>query len=52
MQIDRYTKAVLTVIAVALCALVAQNTIQNASAQLGVGCGDSLARPCLVRVVP
>jgi hypothetical protein len=44
---DRYTKIVLTVIAGALVALVAQNAIAPAQAQLGLGCG-SKAKPCFV----
>jgi hypothetical protein len=45
---DRYTKAVLTVIAVALVAIVVQNGMRNASAQLGGGCGNFL-EPCYVK---
>ena len=48
---DRYTKAVLTVIAVALAALVAQNAVGSAHAQIRAGCGDSELYPCYVRVV-
>ena len=44
---DRYTKTVLTVIAGALVALVVQNAIAPAQAQLGLGCG-SKAKPCFV----
>ena len=46
-MIDIYSKVVLTVIATALCALVAQNFIQPASA-IGDGCG-SRSDPCYVR---
>ena len=41
---DRYTKTVLTIIAIALCALVAQNSIPRASAQSG--CGQWMYNPC------
>ena len=44
--VDLYTKTVLTVIAVSLCALVLQNTVRSASA-VGAGCG-SLFNPCYV----
>jgi hypothetical protein len=47
MPTDRYTKTVLTVIAGALVALVVQNAIAPAQAQLGLGCG-SKAKPCFV----
>ena len=46
-MIDTYSKAVLTVIAVALCALVVQNFIQPAAA-VGDGCGD-VFDPCYVK---
>lgn len=35
MQVDRYTRGVLTVIAVALCVLVVQNAASPAGAQTG-----------------
>ncbi|GGG19632.1 hypothetical protein GCM10010964_04820 [Caldovatus sediminis] len=35
MGVDRYTKAVLTVIAAALCVLAAQNAVTPSQAQLG-----------------
>jgi hypothetical protein len=51
MPTDRYTKTVLTVIAGALVALVVQNAIAPAQAQLGVGCGMPYGgMPCDVRV--
>jgi hypothetical protein len=46
-MIDRYTKAVLTIIAVALVALVAQNTFRSSYAQ-DAGCGVSGQMPCAV----
>ena len=45
---DRYTKSVLTIIAIALCALVAQNSIPRASAQSG--CGQWMYNPCYVSI--
>lgn len=45
-MIDRYTKIVLTVIAVSLCALVLQNIVPPAGA-LGSACGTS-KNPCHV----
>ena len=46
-MIDRYTKAVLTVIAAALVALVGQNAIGGASAQ-DEPCGRYKISPCYV----
>ena len=50
-MIDRYTRIVLTVIALALVALVGQNLLgpERATAQ-GAPCGDA-GRPCQVLVV-
>lgn len=48
-MIDRYTKIVLTVIAVALSAIAIQGTIGAAQAQLGDGCGSSPTRACYVQ---
>ena len=45
-MVDKYTKAVLTVIAAALLGIVAQNAMQPASAQ-AVPCGAAMA-PCSV----
>jgi hypothetical protein len=42
---DLYTKAVLTVIAAALCALVAQNTIATSQAQSGAPMRVALCDP-------
>ena len=46
-MVDRYTKAVLTVIAAALVALVTQGAIRESRAQLGIQkvqiCGDNAA---------
>jgi hypothetical protein len=44
MKSDLYLKFVLTVIAVALCALVAQNAVRSARAGLG-DCGG-VTNPC------
>lgn len=46
-MMDRYTKAVLTVIAVSLVALVGQNAMKSASAQQG--CGESRFNACYVQ---
>jgi hypothetical protein len=51
-MIDTYTKAVLTIIAAALIALVAERFTGPASAQLGDGCGRSGYKPCYVQIVP
>lgn len=48
-MIDRYTKAVLTIIAAALVALVIQGMLPTANAQLGRGCGESTIEACYVR---
>ncbi|MGV1757012.1 hypothetical protein [Rhizobium sp. A41-96] len=47
---DRYTKTVLTIIAVALAAIAIQNTITPAQA-VGGGCGTETYRPCYVKLV-
>ena len=47
-MVDRYTKTVLTIIAVALCALVLQDTVRPVGA-LGEGCGGYFD-PCHVEV--
>ncbi len=46
---DAYTKTVLTVIAVALCAIALQGVVGDADA-VDAGCGD-IFNPCFVRVV-
>lgn len=46
-MIDRYTKIVLTVIAVALSAIAVQGTIGTAQAALGE-CGLTWLSPCYV----
>ena len=46
-MIDRYTKIILTVIAVALVALVTQNVIRPSFAQ-DFGCGSYGQSPCAV----
>jgi hypothetical protein len=46
-MIDRYTKIVLTIIAVALSAIAVQGAIGSAQAQFGNGCG-SFGDPCYV----
>jgi hypothetical protein len=50
MMVDRYTKAVLTVIAAALVAIVVQNGLASAAAQLNTGCGNTMfaQTPCTV----
>ncbi|MGY5775156.1 hypothetical protein [Rhizobium sp. SG741] len=47
---DKYTKTVLTIIAVALAAIAIQNTITPAQA-VGGGCGLETYRPCYVKLV-
>lgn len=46
-MIDRYTKTVLTVIAVALVGLLAVQLTPRANAQMA-GCGGSTGSPCYV----
>jgi hypothetical protein len=48
---DRYTKCVLSIIAVALVALVIQGLMPKAEAQLGSGCGEPRV-PCYVATSP
>jgi len=50
MNIDPYTKTVLTVIAVALCVIVFQQGLGSAIA-LGDGCGGP-SNPCYVLTAP
>ena len=45
---DRYTKFVLSVIAVALCVLVVQNAMPLQTASATTGCGASMASPCYI----
>jgi hypothetical protein len=49
-MLDRYTKIVLTVIAVALVVLVAQNGLRTSFAQQTPGCGNAMfgQEPCTV----
>ncbi len=47
---DKYAKTVLTVIAVALVLIVAQNTITPAKAR-SEGCGVYITDPCYVKLV-
>ena len=49
---DAYTKGVLTVIAIALCAIVVQNAIPDATATLlsQDGCGEYRHQPCYLDV--
>lgn len=51
-MIDRYTKAVLTCIALVLTVLAAQNLFRAASAETSGRCGDAPSRPCWVAVDP
>ncbi len=48
-MMDKYTKTVLTVIAVALCAIAVQQAISLSSAQNGFACGGSPSTPCYVQ---
>lgn len=51
MKIDLYTKIILAVIGVALCALAWQGASPGAKAVAHVsGCGDSRTNPCDVEV--
>lgn len=51
MKIDLYTKLVLTVIGVALCALAWQGSSPSTDAEAqSVGCGESRMNPCYVEV--
>ena len=50
-MLDRYTKAVLTVIAAALVVLVLQNAFPGARAQSGSTCGGA-RNPCYVTATP
>ena len=45
---DRYTKTVLSIIAAALIALVAQNLTTRAKADASEGCGTSFVSPCYI----
>ena len=48
-KMDRYSKGILSVIAVALWIIVVQNAVSSASAQLGDSCGDRYD-PCFVEI--
>jgi len=50
---DTYTKFILTVIAFALVALVAERAVRPAEAQFGLalGCDGSFNAPCFIRIV-
>ena len=48
MQVSLYTKAVLTVIAAALCAIVVQNMVQPADASKHKVCGMYIHKPCYI----
>ncbi|WP_342241984.1 hypothetical protein [Inquilinus sp. OTU3971] len=50
-MVDRYTKAILTVIAAALVALVVQQAVPDASAAVGSGCGLRSWESCYVTIV-
>ena len=47
---DLYTRIVLTIIALSLCALVLQNNLQPAAARSGE-CGGDRYNPCYVKVI-
>ncbi len=49
-MIDRHTKIVLTVIAVALSVLAIDATVRSASAQLGGGCAGTSFDPCHIEI--
>jgi len=51
-MVDRYTKIVLTVIAISLVALVIQNLSPAARAQISAGCGTSSGKPCWITSAP
>ncbi|NTJ65155.1 hypothetical protein G6M50_30715 [Agrobacterium rhizogenes] len=46
---DKYTRTVLTIIAVSLAAIAIQNTIPPAKAR--GGCGEESYNPCFVKLV-
>ncbi|MFS8110345.1 hypothetical protein QD460_01325 [Rhizobium jaguaris] len=48
---DKYSKLVLSVIAVALVAIALQNVITPAQA-VGNGCGYNMYNPCYVKLAP
>ncbi len=48
-MIDTFTKIVLTVIGIALCALVIQNAVPSATALGNSSCGTNLG-PCHIKV--
>ena len=48
-MVDRYTKAILTLIGVALCVLVVQNFMRPASALGESNCGHSFS-PCVIQL--
>ena len=50
-MIDLYTKAVLTVIAIALVLLVIKQATPYASAAFG-DCGGQFTQPCYIEIVP
>ena len=49
-MVDRYTKAILTIIAVALAAIAAENGVKNARADRE--CGSSQSDACYLRTEP
>lgn len=49
-MIDTFTKIVLTVIGIALCALVIQNAVPSATAQFGSGWCGGPGTPCQLQV--
>jgi hypothetical protein len=48
---DAYTKAVLTVIAGCLLAIVARQAVPSSGAQFGLGCDGSPQSPCYIRII-
>jgi hypothetical protein len=49
-MIDRYTKAILTMIALALMAISMQLSVGPGAAQVGRECGQSSSSPCYVQI--
>ena len=50
-MIDRYTKILLTVIAVALVAIVFQQSGAQAQFGIALGCDGSVQSPCFIRLL-
>jgi len=48
---DGYTKAILTLIALALGAIAIQNAAPTSNAQIGRDCGQTYVSPCFITMV-